>query len=407
MQKKCPLCNQTVSQTLYERITGIWKERRLQEKALKEEKRKLLAQQKENEKKLLLESKRLKLEQKTVIQNQVAAQTKRFDGQLARLEQQKNKIAEQANKRILAAAKNAEREGYRKGNKQMKDRLVESVKKEVEKATAKKERENIQIRRTLASTTEQMSTLKKQGQQAQDKIRNLEGQLKNRTTPQNEGLLYEDELLKALKKDFPKDKLTHTGKGGDILHEVIINGEAVGCIVYECKRVGHWNASHVEQTAKAKLTREADYAVLVTNAEKKGTSGFFVEKGVIVINPGGVLAIANILRDQIITIARLKLSKAQKEEAVENTLRYLEGPEFRNSIEIVIRKTQEMHEDLKKECKDHVKAWGKRHDMLKTIYINAAQVQTKTTALIAGKKNVAIDQPIPFPALEFEKVQGK
>ena len=60
-----------------------------------------------------------------------------------------------------------------------------------------------------------------------------------------------------------------------------------------------------------------------------------------------------------------------------------------------------MYDDLKKECQDHVKIWKKRHDALRNIYINTAQVQTKTTALISGKADVlkeAIDIQ-PFPAL--------
>jgi hypothetical protein len=55
-------------------------------------------------------------------------------------------------------------------------------------------------------------------------------------------------------------------------------------------------------------------------------------------------------------MARLKLTHAQKEEAVEQTLKYLQGAEFKNSLELIIKKTIEMYDDLKKECQDHVKS---------------------------------------------------
>jgi len=51
-----------------------------------------------------------------------------------------------------------------------------------------------------------MSTLQQQNLKQQDRIKNLETQLQNHTTPQLEGLLYEDKLIEALQKDFPQDK---------------------------------------------------------------------------------------------------------------------------------------------------------------------------------------------------------
>ena len=84
--------------------------------------------------------------------------------------------------------------------------------------------------------------------------------------------------------------------------------------MYECKRVSQWQTAHVEQAATAKIQRKADYAILVTNSAKKGAGGFFVEKDVVVVHPGGVLAIAKILRDQLLKIAQLQLTHAQREE---------------------------------------------------------------------------------------------
>ena len=149
----------------------------------------------------------------------------------------------------------------------------------------------------------------------------------------------------------------------------------------------------------AKVKREADFAILVTNAPKKGSGGFFVEKGVIVVSPGGVLAITGILRDQVIKIARLKLTKSQKQEAVEQTMKYLQGAEFKNSLELVIKKTVEMYDDLKDECKDHIKIWKRRHDALKSVYLHTSRVQRRTINLIAGKP-MDVDASLnPFPAL--------
>lgn len=398
---KCPLCKQAVSEELFERITGIWRERRAAEKKFKEQEKELFKQQKELKNQLESERKKLKIEQKVVIEQKLAEKSKKFDVQLQRLEKEKNAIKERFDKKIAGAVKLAEARARREVNSALKEKMRETIKAQVQKATMKTQEGLVRATRTIEATRKQMSTLQQQNLKQQNRIRNLETQLKNQTTPQLEGFLYEDKLIEALQKDFPHDKFVHTGKGGDILHYVILQKNEVGLIVYECKRVGHWYSAHVEQAYTAKIQRKADYAVLVTNATKKGAGGFFIEKGVIVISPGGILALAVVLRDQIINIAQLKLTKSQREEAIEKTMEYLQGAEFKNSLELIIRKTVEMYEDLKKECHDHVKGWKKRYEALKSVYTNTAQVQGKTTALISGKhdfsKEILIAQP--FPAL--------
>lgn len=346
---KCPLCKQSVSEELYEKITGIWKERRIQEKQLKEKQKELLKQAKEAQRQLAEEKKKLKFEQKTIIETKIAERTKKFDLQISKIESEKNKIKEQADKKIAVAVRSAERKAKMEIHRDLKGKFDESVKKAVEKVASKQQKDLVRATRTIESTRKQMSTLQLQNDKQQGRIKNLEIQLKKQTTPQLEGLLYEDKLMGALQKEFPEDKFTHTGKGGDILQHIMLDKFEKGVIVYECKKVGHWQRTHAEQAANAKLQRKADFAILVTNATKRGTTGFFIEKGVIVINPGGVLAIAGILREQIIRIAQLKLTHAQKEEAIEKTMQYLQGAEFKNALDLVIRKTIEMYEDLKKE----------------------------------------------------------
>jgi len=398
---KCPLCKQDVTRELFEKITGIWKERKVAEKRFKEQEKEFIRKRKEAQKQLEAERKKMKAEQKAKIEEKIAEKVKKYDSKLKKIESEKAKIKEQFDKKIATAVRMAESKAKSVINKELKSKMVESIKKQVEKATSKQQKALFRATQTITTTRKQMSTLQIQNLKQQDRIKNLETQLKKQTTPQIEGLLYEDKLLEALRKEFPKDKFEHPGKGGDIIQNIVYENKLCGIIVYECKRVRQWQTAHAEQAAKAKLQRKADYAILVTNAAKKGTSGFFVEKGIIVINPGGALAVASILREQTVKMFQLKLSRAQKDEAIEQTLQYLQGAEFKNSLEVVIRKTIEMHEDLKKECRDHVKGWKKRHDSLKHVYLNTAQVQTKTTALISGKTKVAKKEISvqPFPAL--------
>jgi hypothetical protein len=398
---KCPLCSQPVSEALFEKITGIWRERRVAEKKFREQEKKLVAQKQAMIRQLADERQKLRLEQKVRVRQEVEGQVKKYSVRLAHLEAEKGRMKESFDRKVALAVRSAEARARTAINRELKGKMMETVRRQVAQVTAQTQKNLFRAQQTIDSTKKQMSSLMGQNMKQQQRITNLEKQLKNQTTPQLEGLLYEDNLLEALKKEFPEDKFEHPGKGGDLLHFILKDGERVGVIVYECKKVLHWNSSHLEQAAQAKLQRKADYAVLVTNAQKKGSGGIFVERGVVVVGPGGAIAMAGILRGQITRIAELKLTKAQREDAIEKTLEYLQGPEFKNALEVVIRKTKEMYDDLKKECQDHVKIWRKRYDSLRTVYLNSSQVHAKTAALIAGEtesKRGAVSVH-PFPAL--------
>src|SRR5581483_6259203 len=250
-QRKCPLCNQLVSDKLFEKITGIWKAREAQEKELAQKERAFLAEQKADRKKLQDERQQMKADQKKKIKTEVQAATKNFEAKMKGFDEEKKRIKASAEKRILAAVTQAKLQAKAQYQAQMKEQLEKSVATQVKKSTAKMAAEKKKSEQTLASTLKQMSTLQVVTNQQQTKIKNLERQLKNKTTPQLEGLLYEETLTTALQKEFPSDRLKHTGKGGDILHDVIHHKEPSGVIVYECKKVGNWKGAHLEQTVQA------------------------------------------------------------------------------------------------------------------------------------------------------------
>ncbi len=399
--EKCPLCKQPVSDELFDKITGIWKAREAQEKELAQKKKVFLEEQKKSRQQWAIDKKKLIAEQKAQFAEKVKASTEKYEARIKGFELEKKKIQVKADKKILLAVKNAERIAKAQVKVQMKAQMEKSVASQVKKATTKLVEDKKKTDNTLAATLKQMSTLQTNSAIQQKKISSLERQLKNKSTPQLEGLLYEDTLMEALQKEFPNDKFKNTGKGGDILQDIIYHNEPSGIIIYECKKVSHWSGAHVEQTATAKIQRHADFGILVTNAQKKGTSGFFLEKGVIVVDPGGVLALATILREQLVKMSQLKLSKAEREKAISDTFEYLQGPEFKNSLDVIIRKAIELNEDLKKEHDDHIKMWIKRQETLKVVYLNASKVKTTTFSLMSGKEKAhEIElETKPFPLL--------
>jgi hypothetical protein len=393
VEYRCPLCGQPVSVSLYQKITGIWGERQRQLKKIKEERAKLTKRMKEQREKLNRQLKaqaaKFRREQRRAIKQAVGNQTKRFKLQLAALRRKEKQVEERAQKRIERITEQARTKAKNQFNlwkNNFRSQIRGQIKTERDRAIAKERLKLSKAQRSVESAARRIQIKSRQLQEARREIRTLQDQLARHETPQSDGLLLEDILTKALMKEFPEDKgIKNTGKGGDILHPVICDGECAGLIVYECKKVKQYNSAHVKQAAKAKMTRKADFAVLVTSAMKRNTQGFFVEKGVIVIHPSGVLSLAGILRQQLAQISRLKLGQQERNEAIRLILQYMEGPQFANSMELIIEESIDLNKQLEEEKKKHEETWEKRSASYKKIHDEAKTVQDTSKTLLSGR----------------------
>jgi len=392
----CPLCKQPVPSSLYNRITGIWKERQRQLRKIREERERLADEIRRDRKKLRREKARFQQQKTQLIKRAVDRRTRSLESRIEILKNREEKIEKGAQEKIQKATALA----HAQAEKQLTTRLnlyqrrlrisSEATLRREKEVVADKERARYKkLEMTLRSTLTQMKTqnaqLRTRALTQAEQIRELQQQLAKQTTPQIEGLLHEDVLLKELRRRFPEDRFQHPGKRGDIIHTVMRKGIQVGVIVYECKRVKHYSGKHVKQALEAKEKRKADFAILVTNAMKKGTHGFFTERGVMIVHATGVLSLAHVLRDQIVQIARMKLGQLQRNRAIRLTLDYLEGPEFSNSMDAVIRESLSIFNEMMDEMKKHRDAWKKRYDSCKKIVEEASIVKSTSKAVLSGE----------------------
>jgi hypothetical protein len=232
-------------------------------------------------------------------------------------------------------------------------------------------------------------------------------QLKKGTTPQTDGLEFEDKLCVRLSREFPDDDVQHKGKGGDILQIVRFQGKPAGTIIYECKRCPRINRSHVEQTHAAKQLREADFAVLITTGEKKGFSGLAKTSGVMIVAPLGTIPLAALLRLHLIEMLRAKIAKGERAKIANKMVRYITSPQFKNPIEEVIRVTTELKDMIQEEAKDHYRVWKRRWDHYQTISWDSSQIQSNVRLVLHGKEPSTILRKegiaLQLPALTKDK----
>lgn len=249
-----------------------------------------------------------------------------------------------------------------------------------------------------AKAARQQAGLRDQLQRAKERLRQRE----KGTTPQTEGLEFEEKLAARLRREFPGDQIVEKGKGGDVLHTVMFNKRSVGIIIYECKRTPSIQGQHVAQTRRAKQSREADFAVLVTTGKKKGFSGFAQMDNVSVVSPLAVIALVSLLREHLIEMARLKITKEKRAVLAQQLMQYIDSPQFKNPIEEVAQRTSKLQEMVRKEAGDHLRTWNERLAHYLTIHWNASQVQGNIRLVLHGEQPKPIVQhktpPLQLPA---------
>ena len=338
---KCPVCGKPLTQSEFDKALGLWQDKQehikhleIEQKKLKEQQRLVERKYKDAEKKFILEKKRIE------------KQTEQ------KLQEQKSKIVKSFNRRLKTEIK----KGIDVGVKQQK--------KEFQKQTT-------EFRKTQNKMKQLESSLKfsaNKYEKANEEIKKLKQQIEKGITPQIEGLLEETILLAKLKELYSNDKFIHTGKGGDIIQIILEQKKAIGKIVYECKKVKKYDPKFIKQAKEARKLREADFAILVTNAFPSKKQYYFVEKTVFVISPISLEPITYTLRESLIRISVLKISNEAKQLAVQKIYDYLSSNDYNNRINDTMIQLVDLRNDLKKKL-IIINVLGKRDSLFIEVFI--------------------------------------
>lgn len=221
--------------------------------------------------------------------------------------------------------------------------------------------------------------------------------LQKHTSPQEIGLADEGVLVKRLEREFPDDRIEHVGKGGDVLHFVVFDKEDAGCIIYECKHTDRISSDHVDQTSLAKKTRQANYGILVTTGTRKGFSGLDQEAGIFLVAQAGVLTLARICRDSLVTMAQQRLDAAAKAAAAKRLMDYITSPVCKTPLEEAISHTARAQKNLVKEVKQHLNDWKERHEVYQTIHYDVSHVQKNIDRVLGGDEPLKLEKPRLVP----------
>ncbi len=287
----------------------------------------------------------------------------------------------------------------RKDVEKLTKEKIELLKKQKQEITLAKKQaleEGIEKQKKKFETTNKLLEQKvKELGLKDERIKELQKQLKEGRTPQDAGRDFEIELVETLKQKFPNDRIEHPKNVGDILHYIVCEGKEIGNIVYECKKTEKFNKNYITQIKNDVIKREANYGVLVTFAFDEKQSQFRVEKDILIVHPYGAPYLAEVLRKSLIQLYSLKLSDKELSERAKRLLEYIKGNKFRNSVKDTITRAKELYELLNKEVESHKTLWEKRHAHYNAITQQSKEIEEDSKNIVGENLGEgSLEQPL-------------
>ena len=241
-----------------------------------------------------------------------------------------------------------------------------AVEKRVAEAleTAQKQKEDLQREKDTAILAEKAKVLKLTSD-LQDMQRKLEGKTANEL---GEGS--EIDLFEQLKDAFGGDRIWRVGKGvngADVIHEVIHNGKVCGKIVYDAKNRNAWQNEFVIKLRADKIAQGADHAILFSNKFPKDKAQVHYQDGVIVALPARVVAIVQVLRDQVLRMHQLRVSKEGREQKSVELYAFITSEHCKQLLDQVDAQAGRMLELETKEQEAHRRLWDQRKKLINSV----------------------------------------
>jgi hypothetical protein len=379
----CPACGSIISPETYERIL------RLDEARAK----------KLHEERDALEHERaaLQTERKEIASRAVATERAKWEADKARIAREIDRLQKQSkveqDRTARAYEKHLETERRRnEANEKKLAQMKTNVKADAAARVrdAKRAAEAAQ-RGVIEELQSQLKTSEQRRHRDEENFKNVVTELRRKAEARDRehlGIEGEDDLVEALRAEFPGDRVEHRGKGGDVILHVMDGGKEAGVVVTEVKNRSTWSADYVGQTQRAMETHNTKYGVLVSRVLPARKNGMCVMRGVIVVAPFIAAQVIRVMRDGIVAIYRLGTSEQDKTSKMSLLFAYLRSEEFETAMLRVTTKIAELRDSLARERSNHDGVWRFREQHYSAIVRAAAGIDTRVRELLGGPSTV-------------------
>lgn len=202
-----------------------------------------------------------------------------------------------------------------------------------------------------------------------------EGQKKaEQGSMQLQGEVLELAIEDLLSKYFPEDLIEPVSvgkKGGDIIQSVkFSSGKIAGKILWELKRTKNWSATWINKLKDDQRQIHAELAVIASEALPNDINNFGFSDGIWITDVKYILGLATALRENLKSLALIKVANEGKTNKAEMVFNYLTGTQFKQRVESILEAYVEMQGDLESEKRLLEKSWSKREKQIERFVKN-------------------------------------
>jgi len=218
-------------------------------------------------------------------------------------------------------------------------------------------------------------------QKLSNKVNDLQRALERKSNEElGEGA--EVNVFEALRKEFKGDRIERIPKGApgaDIRHVVMLNGQECGTILYDSKNHKQWRDDHAAKLRKDQLAEKAEHAILCTHKFPRDTRQLHFREGVLLANPARVVAVATIIRQHLVQLHTLRVSKVERQKKTATLYEFITSARCRQLLERVDQRAGALLDLQEKEIRWHEKNWEHQGTAIRAIQ--------KAKADLAGEIN--------------------
>ena len=348
-----------------------------EKKKLEEERNKLAEQKEKHDENIKAElSKALELERKKIEKRASESFEEKIKSLQEENEKRKSENKALREKEVSLMRQEAElKEKQEELSIQVEKQLLEKQREIEDKARAK-ERESFELEKI--KLLKQIDDNKKLAEEMKRKAEQGSMQL--------QGEVQELALEELLSKSYPFDKVQEVPKGvrGADCIQTVINSiqQECGSIVYESKRTKNYANDWIDKLKQDQITCKAELAVLVTETMPSDMDRFGERDGVWICGFHEVRSLSFVLRQMLIKTQSVKISQENKGDKMELLYTYLTSNEFVQNIKRIVENYDGMIDQLNSEKKAMHKIWASRE---KQIWV----VQENIAALFGSIKGIA------------------
>jgi hypothetical protein len=180
---------------------------------------------------------------------------------------------------------------------------------------------------------------------------------------QTQGEAAEIVLEETLAAAFPVDGFTPVGKGvsgADVRQDVTGPKGIAGSILWESKRTKNWTAGWLAKLRDDQRASGCEIAVITSQALPEGVESFGMVDGIWVCAPRYAVPLASSLRQGLLEVASAKGRAMGQETKMEMIYDYLTGTQFKQRVDAIVERFEDMQDNLRKERVFIEKQWALR-----------------------------------------------